>query len=423
MPESLTFATAFGPAGRLQAQAARFRRCIPRWFIPSFVDLFFLVLVATVFGRPGGWQSLLADGDTGWHIRTGELVLHSGRVPFADVYSFSRAGEPWIAWEWLSDVLFALVYGWRGTGGVAAASGVVLCLAASALFARLLRRGCGLVIGLGVTMSVVSASSIHYLARPHVFSILFYTLALWALDEDRQRQCWRVWLLVPATAIWANLHAGFVALPATMGLLAAVCAALLQWRNACRYASLGLLCFGAGLVNPYGSRLYSHVFSYLRAPWILDQVQEFRSPSIRSEETVVFAVLLLAGAVLASRSFGRGEWFDGVLALAWGFAAMRSARHIAFYMVAVAPLLATETARIWREWAERSSPGSIRRMSWRLSADLGAISHASFWLPIAAGAVMAWAGAGSVFRRAVSGAGGGTESRAVRTVRPARAEF
>ena len=217
MPESLTFATAFGPASRLQAQAARFRRRIPRWFIPSFVDLFFLVLVATVFGRPGGWQSLLADGDTGWHIRTGELVLRSGRVPFADVYSFSRAGEPWIAWEWLSDVLFALVYGWRGTGGVAAMSGVVLCLAASALFARLLRRGCGLVIGLGVTMAVVSASSIHYLARPHVFSILFYTLALWALDEDRQRQCWRVWLLVPATAIWANLHAGFVALPATHG--------------------------------------------------------------------------------------------------------------------------------------------------------------------------------------------------------------
>ena len=72
-------------------------------------------------------------------------------------------------------------------------------------------------------MAAVSASSIHYLARPHVFSILFYTLALWILAEDRLRRGPLLWLLVPLTALWTNLHAGFVAWLATLGLLLMLC--------------------------------------------------------------------------------------------------------------------------------------------------------------------------------------------------------
>ena len=107
-------------------------------------------------------------------------------MPVADPFSFSRPREPWFAWEWLADVVFAEIWRWRGVAAVASLAGVTLALAATALLARILRRGCGLWIGLGATMAAVSASSIHYLARPHVFSILFYTLALWILAEDRR---------------------------------------------------------------------------------------------------------------------------------------------------------------------------------------------------------------------------------------------
>ena len=95
------------------------------------------MLVATVV-RPGGWQSLLADGDTGWHIRTGELVLATGRAPVADSFSFSRPGERWFAWEWLSDVAIRARRGdSRGLRAVAAIAGVTLCLAP-----RFCSRGC-----------------------------------------------------------------------------------------------------------------------------------------------------------------------------------------------------------------------------------------------------------------------------------------
>ena len=234
-----------------------------RWLVPSLPDVFFVALLLATVAPPQGLRSFLSDGDTGWHIRTGELILQTGHVPVADPFSFSRPQQPWFAWEWLADVVFAQTWRWRGLAGVAALAGAVLALAATATLARILRRGCGLWVGLAATMAAVSASSIHYLARPHVFSILFYTLALWILAEDRDRRCRLVWLLVPLTALWVNLHAAFVAWLATLGLLVLFCAAQRDGSGVRRYGTLAALCSLASLLNPYGWQLHLHVVRYL----------------------------------------------------------------------------------------------------------------------------------------------------------------
>src|ERR1019366_3080030 len=153
------------------------RGLLRRLLAPSLLDVFFGGLLLAAFAHPQGLRSLLSDGDIGWHIRTGELILNTGRAPVADPFSFTRPRQPWFAWEWLADVVFAGTWRGRGRAGVAALAGAVLALAATATLARVLRRGCGVWIGLGAAMAVVSASSVHYLARPHIFSILFYRLA------------------------------------------------------------------------------------------------------------------------------------------------------------------------------------------------------------------------------------------------------
>ena len=65
----------------------------------------FCALMIAAFVRPAGLQSLLLDGDTGWHIRTGESILSTRVLPHTDLYSFTRSGHPWFAWEWGSDAL------------------------------------------------------------------------------------------------------------------------------------------------------------------------------------------------------------------------------------------------------------------------------------------------------------------------------
>ena len=48
------------------------------WLVPSLLDVFFGALLLSAFAHPQGLRSLLSDGDTGWHIRAGELVLETG---------------------------------------------------------------------------------------------------------------------------------------------------------------------------------------------------------------------------------------------------------------------------------------------------------------------------------------------------------
>src|SRR5260370_7983709 len=53
-------------------------------------------------------KGLLADPDSHWHVTVGNWILAHGAVPTVDAYSFTFAGQPWIAKEWLSPALLAL---------------------------------------------------------------------------------------------------------------------------------------------------------------------------------------------------------------------------------------------------------------------------------------------------------------------------
>lgn len=348
--------------------------------IPSLLDVFFAVLLCAVLARPGTLEALLADGDTGWHIRTGEIVLANGAPPQGDPFSFTRPGQPWIAWEWLADVLFAGAFRWRGAGEVAAVGGVALALTATVLFGAILHRGCGLWVALASALAAMSASSIHFLARPHVFSLLLYAVALMLLREDLSHRGRLVWMAVPLTALWANLHAGFAAWLATLGLLTLYRAARRDLPGFRRYGGLTLACLAASLLNPYGVRLHEHIAAYLDSPWILNHVQEFQSPQIRSEGAVVFAVLL----ILTLAASARADRFDLLLVMVWGFAALRSARHVPFFAIAAAPVLASSLARVWQRAAAHSTGDSPVRVFWDLGRQFAADPRISLWLPVSA---------------------------------------
>ncbi len=45
-------------------------------------------------------------------------MLSSGTFPTVDTYSYTFAGSPWIAKEWLGQILFALAYSLNGWNGV-----------------------------------------------------------------------------------------------------------------------------------------------------------------------------------------------------------------------------------------------------------------------------------------------------------------
>ena len=70
-------------------------------------------------------SGLLGDSDTYWQIAVGQWILDHATLPRVDIYSFTRAGEPWISSSWLAQVLYAASYnlaGWTGPVVLAASA-------------------------------------------------------------------------------------------------------------------------------------------------------------------------------------------------------------------------------------------------------------------------------------------------------------
>src|SRR3954462_7555275 len=97
---------------------------------------FFLALLLNVVSDDG----LLRDPDTFWHIEVGRRILLTGSFPWADEFSHTFQGHPWIAKEWLSQIIFALLYQAGGWTAVVAVSVGAVALTFALLFAELARQ-------------------------------------------------------------------------------------------------------------------------------------------------------------------------------------------------------------------------------------------------------------------------------------------
>src|SRR6266576_2357591 len=119
--------------------------------LPSLTDFAFLTPMAFLFGRMDGVKTLLSDCDTGWHIRTGEWILANHQAPAHDIFSFSKPGEPWFAWEWLSDVVLAKLSALGGLQAVVNFAILMISATFTALY-FLVRRKSNPVVAILVTM-------------------------------------------------------------------------------------------------------------------------------------------------------------------------------------------------------------------------------------------------------------------------------
>jgi len=280
-------------------------------------------------------------------------------------------GRQWFAWEWLADVLFALLHDAWGLAGLVLFAGVLIAATAALLLRYMIWRGANLLVAILAMLAVCSASMVHWLARPHMFTWGFLLLTLWLLEADRRRPSRAVWLLVPLVALWVNVHGGFAALLVTVAIYAAGSGAEELWAawerrdeapwlrpppGLRRYTLLFVACCAATLVNPYGWELHHHIGAYLQSDFILNNVQEFRAPDFRGESMRIFEVVLLLGLLLAGRLLARREITAALLILAWAHAALLSVRHVPLFMIVATPLLARELTLLIEQGARGGNP-------------------------------------------------------------------
>ena len=244
--------------------------------------------------------AILNDGDTWSHIATGDWMLAHHAVPHADPFTFSVAGKPWTAHEWLSELMLALAYRAGGFIGVSLLTG----LAAGAAIFVVMRRvakdlGGPALAALGAIALILLAPSL--LARPHILALPVFALyvdALFAARAENRAPPLAAALLM---TLWANLHGGFafgLALVAPFALEAVVAAPPGQRVNAARgWALFGAASLVAAVLNPFGIEglLFPVRLMGLQA---LAQVGEWGPESFAHPNALEAALLGLIGLAL-----------------------------------------------------------------------------------------------------------------------------
>ena len=288
--------------------------------------------------------AVLGDGDTFSHLATGEWIIAHGAAPRADPFSHSMPGAPWVAHEWLSEVLITLAFrlgGWSGvvllTGAAAAGAALIVGLAA----ARDLR-GAPLVATVGLGLGLVTAS---LLARPHMLALPVAAAWCAGLLAARDRGRAPPLALVLMMTAWANMHGGFIFGLVLIGPFALEALAEAPSRRAPRdSARLDLVrpaALAAALVNPYGVEALILPFRLIGVEH-LSRISEWRPQDFSHPGTMELALLMLIGVTL-TRPFAMAP-IRAALVLALIAMALQHSRHQALLGILAPMLLAKPIA-------------------------------------------------------------------------------
>jgi len=218
------------------------------------------------------------DPDFGWHLKTGQLILQNRQIPHIDWYSYTMPNFPWIAHEWLTDILIYLIYSIFGY------------FALSFIFA--------LISTLSVFI-VVSARKIKYSfipailgtlallpfvgVRPQMITILFLAIIYVLIKKFLwSQQNKKIFFLLPLIFIlWANLHGGFF-IGLFLLFLFFVIKLFHYFKNNLKnnlfpFDILLILlgCILATFINPYGPYIYREVFSTIIDPFLKFHINEW----------------------------------------------------------------------------------------------------------------------------------------------------
>ena len=170
-----------------------------------------LLFIAVALGLPFGLGTaslIFRDGDVSWQVAAGKWILQHGRIPATDPFSYTAFGHPWVAMEWLAQIIYGGAFMLDGYAGLATVVAAAVIALFSIIYYHLEKRASPFVIAATLLMvAVVIAPFV--LVRPHILA--WPLLAGWtvllsqAAEKGRPPPLWAALLLI----IWTNLHASF----------------------------------------------------------------------------------------------------------------------------------------------------------------------------------------------------------------------
>ena len=315
------------------------------------------------------------ENDLFFELRIGSDILSSHHLPHFDIYSWVNRGTRWDVPEWLAFVLYALAFragGFFGTWLLMA----LLTVAATGVVWFRLTRSAGLAGAFLMTTLMLLAMKDGIQERPYAFTYLLLAVSLLILIRAREGRPRLLFWLPPLCALWTNLHQGVLALILLLLVYAlgdAISAGRLRRQGAGAetvktfrvraWLMLGTAaaCIGAGMVSPYGWRVYWNVLITLRNHNLMANVTEWNPVTVLpfSQLQPFLAITALAFGILAC---SRRRFSDALVVAALLGQALLHARNIPLFaigsVIIIAPHFTSAVEQIRRALGLSPTPVS-----------------------------------------------------------------
>ncbi len=298
---------------------------------------------------------IFVEGDTWWHLAVGEQILSAHVWPTHDIYSFTVRGSPWIAYEWLGEVVMALATRIAKVQGLAVLL-VILAVGMGLLiyyYAWLRSRNCK--AAAIATILVLPVASATFTMRPQLMGYVLLLITLICLERFQQGHARALWILPAVYLIWGNVHGNFILGLFVLGVywvtglaefrLNSLEAVRRPARQRIQLSGISLLCLLSIMVTPYGARLAVYpVESVTQQRFMMEVTTEWESLQFSTDFGRVFLLLILAILLLQVVAPASYKLETLVLLLFTIVESCIHARFLVFFAIIAAPVLATYSA-------------------------------------------------------------------------------
>ena len=296
----------------------------------GLVTAFCILLVA---------KDSLRDVDIYWHLIAG-AELASGRSPadLGTTWSFAPNPTDWVSTQWIGEWLLHNIFTIGGWTGIAIYRTVTAAAVMAILAYTTVRGRPPILAAFPYAIGAVAVAAYSqertqqftYLGAAALGGVIVGGLAKGNLP--------RWWVVVPVTILWANIHGGWILMPATFALIA-----LGRWldhglRDRTAKASVGLAIAAtlSGLVSPAGVANVTALFRISDATGV---IQEW-APVTPTSDVGVLSLLLWIVLLVAWSGPGRVPRSEVVTAVALFVFGWMAWRNIVVAMLMLIPLIA-----------------------------------------------------------------------------------
>jgi len=296
----------------------------------------------------------IEDPDFWWHIKTGQLILQDKEIPFVDDYSFSANGKPWIAHEWLSEVI---MYGTFKAGGIAFTVILFAFLALTAFTLSIFRSENRInlyAIGGALLLGFILSTPVLW-ARPQIFTLLNASIFIFLLDRFIKTE--RIRNLIPLPIImllWVNQHGAFIIGLGIIGIyilglvsdhLISIVKAKDRFSKIINksifiLAGTLIVCSLTIFINPNGSKIFLYPFQTVNDPSLQSVNQEWASPNFHERTWIPLAVMYLSLIGFGLKAKKTISTTNIILCVVFGYLALLALKQVALFAIVSIPILA-----------------------------------------------------------------------------------